>query len=166
LNWLTDMDDANYRIKYKKRDVEIEVQGDKAWVEKKFKELTERKMAIPEAITPEESSTHSTKALAEELPASLVELIKSKGNPSGHTDLALIFSYWLHHKEKMNSYNKIDIENCYSEARITKPTNATDIMNKNQKKGYLMLPTEKLKDGKKAWVITQTGEEYIEQMKG
>lgn len=148
------MNDTNYRIKYRKGDFEVEVQGDKDWVEKKFKELTEGKVVAPEATTPK----------VEGIPTSLVEFVKAKGNPSGHNDIAIIFSYWLHKKQNMSSYNKVDIERCYSEARIPKPANITDVMNKNQGKGYLMPATEK-KDKKKAWVITGSGEDYVEQMK-
>lgn len=148
------MSESNYRIKYKKGDFEVDVQGDKAWVEKKFKELTEGEVVAPEKITPE----------VKELPTSLGEFIRAKGNPSGHTDRSMIFSYWLHKKEKTSSYNRTDIANCYSEARIAPPKNITDIMNTNQRKAYLMPASEK-KDGLKAWVITRPGEEYVEQMK-
>lgn len=149
------MSETNYRLKYRKGDFEVEVQGDKGWVEKKFKELTEQKVSIPEVTTPEGKA----------LPMSLVEYVRAKGNPDGHSDLSMIFAYWLHHKRKMSSYNSIDIGNCYSEARITPPKNIPDTMNKNQGKGYLMTASEK-KDGRKAWVITHpTGEEYVEQMK-
>lgn len=34
------MGETNYRIKYRKGDFEIEIEGDKDWVEKEFKELT------------------------------------------------------------------------------------------------------------------------------
>jgi hypothetical protein len=148
------MSETSYRIRYRKDNFEVEVQGDKEWVEKKFKELTEGKAVALETTVPK----------AGVLPTSLVEFIKAKGNPSDHTDIAVIFSYWLHKKEKMSSYNKVDIENCYTEARITKPTNTTDVMNRVQGKGYVMPASEK-KDKKKAWVITRSGEEYVEQLK-
>jgi Cdc6-like AAA superfamily ATPase len=93
---------------------------------------------------------------------SLVEFLKSKGNPKNHMDISLIFSYWLFHKENMESYNIDDIQKCYDEARISKPKNPTDIMNKLQGKGYVKPAGEK--DGKKAWVITQSGDEYVEKM--
>lgn len=149
------MSETNYRIKYKKDDFEIDVQGDKDWVEKKFKELTEGKVVTPKATPTTQVDLTSV---------SLVELVRAKGNPSGHTDLAMIFSYWLHHKENMASYNITDIDGCYSAARVTPPSNLTDTMNKNQKKGYLMPASEK-KEARKAWVITQSGEEYVKQMK-
>jgi hypothetical protein len=149
------MTESNYKIRYKKGDFELEIQGDKEWVEQKLKELTESEMVASEVLT------SKTKTIS----GSLVEFLKSKGNPRSHTDKATIFSYWLFHKEKMNCYNIDDIEKCYDEARITKPKNITDVMNKIQKKGYVK-PVPKEKNGKKAWIITQTGEEYVEKMKG
>lgn len=148
------MSETSYRIRYRKDNFEVEVQGDKEWVEKKFKELTEDKTIAPQTIV----------SKAEVLPTSLVEFIKNKGNPSSHTDIAIIFSYWLHKKEKIGSYNKDDIENCYTVARITKPKNVSDVMNRLQAKGYLM-PANQKKDNKKAWIITKSGEEYVEQLK-
>lgn len=148
------MSERNYRIKYRKDDFEVDVQGDKEWVEQKFKELTERK-----AVAPKEVPTKT-----ELVSMSLAEFVRTKGNPSRNTDRAIIFSYWLHHRENVTSYNINDIRKCYSDARITPPNNLTDTMNLNQGKGYLMHVSEK-KDGKKTWVITQTGEEYVEQMR-
>ena len=64
----------------------------------------------------------------------------------------------------MQSYNISDIENCYDRVRIPKPANITDLMNKLQPRAYLM-PVKEEKDGKKAWVITQTDERQVESMK-
>jgi hypothetical protein len=146
------MTETSYKIRYRKGDFEIELQGDKDWVEEKFKEFIEGKIVELAALT--------TKAKM--LPDSLVEFLKSKGNPEEHTDRAIVFSYWLFHKENMKSYNIDDIAKCYDEARIAKPANLNDIMNKLQAKGYLKPAGEK--DDKKAWVITQSGEEYVEKM--
>ena len=148
------MAEGTYKIKYRKGDFEIELQGDKEWVEQKFQEFIESKKVKLEAVA----------ARAKELASSLVEFLKNKGNPKKHTDRALIFSYWLFHRENMQAYNVDDIAKCYDEARITKPKNLTDIMNKLQAKGYVKPVGEK--DGKKAWVITQSGEGRLDQMKG
>ncbi|HEX69385.1 MAG TPA: hypothetical protein ENG10_03720 [Candidatus Bathyarchaeota archaeon] len=146
------MVEGTYKIKYRKGDFEIELQGDKEWVERKFQEFIEGKAVTVTAIR------------AKELPDSLVEFLRNKGTPRKHTDIAIIFSYWLFHRENMQAYNIDDIAKCYDEARIKMPKNLTDTMNKLQKKGYVKPVGEK--DGKKAWIITQSGEEYVEQMKG
>ena len=158
------MSDVNYRIRYKKGDFEIEVEGDKAWVEGKFEELKKdmpTKMAPP---APLGSQATTPIAVDTTLPASLVEFIKAKGNPSEHTDIEVLFAYWLLKKENMTAYNATDIQNCYDDARIPKPANINSIMNRIQKSGYVMTAKEK-KDNKKAWVITATGEKYVQEMK-
>ncbi len=158
------MSDANYRIRYKKGDFEVEVQGDKAWVEVKFEEL---KKDVPTKMVPPAplgSQTTPPTAVDTTLPASLVEFIRTKGNPSEHTDIEVLCAYWLLKKENMTSYNATDIQNCYDEARIAKPANINDIMNRIQASGYVM-PVKEKKDGKKAWVITGTGEKYAQEMK-
>lgn len=157
------MSDSNYRIKYKRGDFEIEVQGDKVWVDNKFDELRKE---IPPKSTPQVYPIAPTPAAAtgeQTLPGSLVEFIRLK-NPSQHTDRIVVFAYWLFKKENMPSYNTSDIENCYNETRILKPANISDMMNKIQGQG-LITPVKEEKDGKKAWVITDTGEKYVEQMK-
>jgi len=148
------LDETNYKIRYRKDNFEIELQGDREWVEQKFREFMENKKVEPRVIT----------TGAKTLPDSLVEFLKSKGNPRSHTDRATVFSYWLFHKENMETYNVDDIAKCYDEARITKPRNLTDTMNRLQAKGYVKPTGEK--EGKKSWVITQSGEEYVEQMSG
>lgn len=146
------MTEASYRIRYRKGDFEVEVQGDKEWVEEKFQNLIKE---IPIKIAAPTASLSQM---------SIVEFLKVKGNPKNHPDIAILFSYWLNKKKNLDSYNIDDIKKCYDEARITKPKNITDVMNRLQAKGYLEHKGEK--DGKKAWIITQTGDEYVEKMKG
>ncbi|MEM3580195.1 MAG: hypothetical protein QXH40_04985 [Candidatus Bathyarchaeia archaeon] len=148
------MTETSYRFKYKKGDFEIEIQGDKEWVEKKFKEVMGEKIIEPATLI----------AKVKALPDSLVEFLKIKGDPKEHIDRIIVFSYWLFYKENLKSYNVDDIERCYDETRIAKPTNIHAFMNDLQAKGYLKPAGEK--DGKKAWVVTRTGEEYVEKMGG
>jgi len=158
------MSDINYRIRYKKGDFEVEVQGDKAWVEKNFEELRKNMPTETPLLTPSGSQPTTPEAVDASLPSSIVEFIKAKGSPTDHTIIEVLFSYWLLKKENMTSYNATDIQNCYDQARITKPANINSIMNQIQSTGYVMEAKEK-KDNKKAWVITGTGEKYVQEMK-
>ena len=131
-----------YRLRYRRGDRELELEGDKEWIEKIFKEFMkgEIKKTFPENMITEKGKIKG-------LPMSVVEFLKSKGDPKEHTDLIIAFSYWLFHMENMESYNVDDIRRCYDEARITPPKNPTDIMNKMQGKGWLKFVGEK--DGKR-----------------
>lgn len=159
--WFDRMSETNYRIKYKKGNFEVEVQGDKSWVEAKFKELTTKEITIVDAKVPK---IESAKIEEVALPSSLAEFIREKGSPSRHKDLVTIFGYWLFHKKGMRVFNKIDIKACYSDARISESTNTAQIINEVQGTGYFKREEEK-KDGKIAWAVTPTGEKHVEQMK-
>jgi hypothetical protein len=152
------MGDAVYRLRLKKGDFEVEVQGDRDFVVTKFDELTKGKI-VPGTIESVEAEG------TVELPDTLVEYVKLKGDPREHTDLVVIFAYWLFKKENIDTFNIRDMESCYSKARVPKPGNLSDKMYKNEGKALLVRADEQ-KDGLAAWRITRTGEEYVEKMKG
>lgn len=148
------MNENNYRIKYRKGDFEVEVQGNKDWVEKKFAELTSKEIAVK-----------GTNVLRTEgMPGSLGEFLDMKGNPKKHTDISAVFAYWLLKADKMVSFNVEDIESRYDLTRITKPSSIHVTMTTNVQRHVFAEAKEK-KDGKKAWVITRKGEGHVEQMK-
>jgi hypothetical protein len=148
------MNEVNYRIKVRKGDFEFEVQGDKAWVEGKFKELTTQEVVVSIA----------KQVGIESMPATLGEFLDQKGNPSKHTDSIAVFAYWLFKVEKMESFDVKDIITCYDRTRKAKPSNPNQIINQNVA-NHIFAEAAGEKDGLKAWVITRTGEEYVEQMK-
>lgn len=148
------MDNMFYKIKVKKGDFEVEVQGDKQWVEEKFKELTGEEFQI--AIT--------KKIKTERIPDTLVEFLQQKGNPQKHTELVAVFAYWLFKVEKMESFNAKDIISCYGKTRRVKPKNTNQIINTNVRSNLFAEASEK-KEGYKAWFLTHTGEEFVENMK-
>jgi len=152
------MAETFYRIRYRKGDFELEVQGDREFVEKKFQELTEKEIIPLKMRQTEKGLERGIVAL----PESAVELLRLKGNPKSHVDISIVFSYWLFKKRGMDSFNVVDIEECYNEARLKKPANTADVMNRNQRKGYLV-PAKEKKDNLKAWKITPSGEEYVEE---
>jgi hypothetical protein len=150
------MSELNYRIRYRKGDFEVEVQGDKTWVEAKFKELT-----TPET-SPRVQLMVKPTAVAEELPESLAEFLNQLGNPSPHSTLVVIFGYWLIHKEKYQSFNIKDIDKCYGDTRITTSANTSQYLNEAQGYGHFKRLDEK-KDNLVAWTITPTGDKFVKE---
>lgn len=148
------MNDVSYRIRVRKGDFEVEVQGDKNWVEEKFKDLTSQEVIVSMA----------EEVAAKGMPGTLGEFLDQKGNPSKHTDSVAVYAYWLFKVEKMESFNVRDIINCYDMTRKTKPSNPNQIINQNVASHIFAEAPEK-KDGLKAWVITRTGEEHVEHMR-
>lgn len=153
------LSEPTYRIKLKRADFEVEVQGDKAWVETKFRELMTTEVAKPLAAT---QVTTPTVTAQPALPESLAEFLKSKGSPKAHSALVVVFGYWLFHKQKQKAFNVKDIAKCYDDARITESTNTSQYMNDAQGKGSFKRLEEK-KDNQTAWTITQSGDEFVEQ---
>jgi len=147
------MSETSYRIRYRKDNFEVEVQGDKEWVDKKFEELTSKEISIVEE-----------RREVKGMPGTIGEFLDTKGDPKKHTDIAAIFAYWLFKVEHMESFNVKDILDCYDRTRKTKPGNPNEAINGNVEKHIFEMAKEK-KDGFKAWVITRTGEEYVEQLK-
>lgn len=144
----------NYKIRLRKGEFEVEVQGDKQWVEQKFKELTGENKQMTSTMPPSE----------EEIPATLGELLEMKNNPQKHTELVAVYAYWLLKAENQQSFNAKDILSCYDTTRRAKPKNANQIINANIQTN-LLAPANENKDGYKAWFLTHKGEEFVRNLK-
>jgi hypothetical protein len=148
------MVEGTYRIRVKKGDFEVEVEGPKDWVENKFKELTAEGSSIGKKMEIQTVDISGT----------LGEFLDQKGNPQKHTDVVAVYAFWLFRVEKMDSFNVRDIISCYEKTRKTKPSNPNMIINQNVKT-HLFAEAPERKDGYKAWIITRTGEEYVKELK-
>jgi len=152
------MSDSNlYKIKYRKGDVEFEIQRDKKWVEEKYAEFTkifdsEAQNKVQQVTDPEDH-----------LPMSIAEFLRSKKDVKTHTDEFVIFSYWLYHKENMTGFNLQDIRECYKTTRLPVPDNPSQYLGDLQKKGIIKKLSEK-KDNMNSYIITPTGEAYVESL--
>lgn len=155
-----DMLESNYLIRYKKGDLEIEVQGDKTFVEEKFKELSEFKYIPVKKDTNIPQMIPAQEELDKKL--SLVEFLKSK-NLKSHGDKILVFSYYLEKNMNESSFNINDIEKCYLQTRTPKTKNFRPYITQLIRDGYIMDADEK-KNNKKAWILTDAGLKYVEEL--
>lgn len=73
----------------------------------------------------------------------------------------LALGYYLEHTEGLSSFNVNDLVSVFQSAKEKRPKNMNDAVNKNVARGLLMEAGEK-RDGMKAWVLTRSGEQYIE----
>lgn len=148
------MDNITYKIRFRKGDFEAEAQGDREWVETKFKELLSEdfKASLPKELS------------REGMPDTLGEFLDIKGNPQKHTDVVAVYAYWLFKKEGFQSFNVKDIIDCYDKTRRVKPKNPNQIINVNVS-SHLFAEASEKKDGFKAWIITRTGEDHVLNMK-
>ena len=74
----------------------------------------------------------------------------------------LALGYYLEHVEGVSSFNIDDLVSVLQAAKEKRPKNINDMVNKNIGRGLFMEAAEK-KDSKKAWVLTFTGEKYVEK---
>lgn len=125
---------------------------------KKISELEKRIKALESFIKTSIPMGSSPQQTTKQMSAK--EFLLSK-NLSSSIDKTLALAYYLEKVEQMSSFNINDIMGTFQAAREKLPANLHDMINKNIAKGYLM-KVQELKDSKKAWVLTVTGEKFVE----
>ncbi len=73
----------------------------------------------------------------------------------------LVLGYYLEHMEGIESFNVMDLESIFRAAKEKLPKNINDMVNKNVARG-LIDEAKSQKDSKKAWYLTSTGENLVE----
>lgn len=91
---------------------------------------------------------------------SLREFMNSKAITS-EVQKTLAIGYYLETHEALSSFNIQDIKKGFNLAKEPAPRNINDTINKNIQKGFLMETDEK-KEGTKAWMLTNSGIEFID----
>lgn len=95
-------------------------------------------------------------------PLSVKEYL-TRYNPKSDVIRVLVLGNYLETEENIESFNAKDLKECFLKAKEKIPSNISDKIYKNIKGGFLMDATEK-KGGMKAYIITRTGEEYLEKL--
>jgi len=107
-----------------------------------------------------EKSLVSDKKQSTKKSISIKEFILTK-KPEGDVQKTLLIGYYLEKFQSFNSFNAKDLEDCFRRAKETVPKNINDKVNLNIKNGNMMESKEK-KDKRKAWVLTASGERFVE----
>lgn len=97
------------------------------------------------------SGTHRKQSVKE----FLIEL-----EPDGAVQTTLAIAYYIEIFDGITPFNVADLEKGFRAAKESVPTNINDKVYMNIKNGH-MTEAEEKKGGKKAWVITRTGEQYV-----
>ena len=126
-------------------------------LEQKISSLEERVSKL-EKIISEPSPTAKTTGHTKQ--QSIREFLSSK-ELDGDTKKTLVIAYFYEVNQNNGPFNTDDIKAGFSSAKFKTPTNINDRVNQNIKLGFIMEHEEK-KDGKKAWVLTDSGEKEIE----
>lgn len=126
-------------------------------IEQRMKELEIRVEKLEAASSPSHRVSPST---AKEKKLSVKEFLMTK-ELNKETQKTLVLGYYLEHGEGMESFNATDLETMFRSAKEKLPKNINDTVNKNIASGLMMEAREK-KEGKKAWILTSTGEKHVE----
>ena len=93
---------------------------------------------------------------------SVKEFLLTK-KPADDVQRTLVIAYYLEHFESMDRFNARDLADGFRSAKEPPPTNINDKVNLNIRKGHMMEAKEK-KDKFKAWVLTNSGEKFVEEV--
>ena len=110
----------------------------------------------------EASLGDKTKPIEEKKKLAVREFMLEKEVITG-TDKTLVLGYYLEKFEQLDSFNVDDIERAFREAKEPVPGNINEAVNKNIRKGFMMSSGEK--DGKNAWILTNSGEKFVDGLK-
>jgi DNA-binding ferritin-like protein len=91
---------------------------------------------------------------------SIKEFLLDK-KPENDVQKTLAIGYYLEHLEGLNGFNIKDLAEGFRSAKEPAPTNINDKVNSNIQKGYMMEEKEK-RDKLSTWVLTNSGEKFIE----
>lgn len=101
------------------------------------------------------------KSAGEEKKLSVKEFILAK-KPRNAVQKALVIGYYLEYLSGQESFNVKDLVEGFRLAKEPSIKNMNDTVNMNIKNGHMMLAREK-KDKLTAWIITNTGEKFVEE---
>ena len=130
----------------------------KGGIENIVAEHERRITKLEEKLTATEANTKIVSSKQKGI--SLKEFLKEK-KPKGYTRTTLAIGFYLESYEGLNSFNVDDLGRGFMGAKEPRPKNLNDTANQNIKNGHIMECKTK-KDAKKSWILTASGEEFVE----
>jgi hypothetical protein len=155
-----------YRIRIVRGDTQFEVEGDKKFVLDMLAKQSEFQAAqtpAKGAVPPNPRVPAVQKPTATGKNISAGEFIRQLGFTK-HTEMVLAFGYFLEKVSGLKSFTPADINTCYYEAKL-ESSNTSQMIIQNIRSGRMMPARKGEEEGKKAYTLTQTGEEFIEKRK-
>lgn len=124
-------------------------------------DLEQRVKALEDRVSALEAASRATQtARPVEKQQSPKEFLMAKA-PKSVVEKTLALGYYYEVATGQGAFNINDLEALFRAAKEKLPANISDMANKNVKKGHIMEDATK-KDDKRAWVLTATGERYVE----
>ena len=95
-------------------------------------------------------------------PVALAEF-KQDFAPDTYADKVTVVSRYLEKHNEMEGFTVDDLKDGFRKCKWRTPANMSDIVSKAAGKGLFMEIGEQ--DGKKKWMLTETGEDYAEELR-
>ena len=127
-------------------------------IQKQLEDL-EKRVANLEKVIANSTKGVSGDQLKNKKKLSIREFLISK-KPTDDVQKTLAIGYYLEKYDNFTSFNTADLQAGYEKAKEKKPLNINDKVNLNIKKGHMAEASAK-KDNKKAWYITNSGEQFV-----
>lgn len=141
----------------------MEVTGPSDYVEKKIDEFLKRSPALSLSQSVAHAVPHGVTA-----PAAAAAKLMSPAqffnsvNPKSDVDRVLVSAYYLEKYRQSQNATAAEIKELIREAKRPAPANASEAINQNIRKGFLMSGGDR--EGKIAFVVTSDGESQAEAM--
>ncbi len=85
-------------------------------------------------------------------------------DPSNHRERALVIGHYLENHDGVDSFTTKDIREGYRRIKWNPPANPSDTVSKAVSQGQMM-EVGKTEKGAKEYVLTQTGEQMVDEMR-
>jgi len=140
-------------------DSELEITGPANFVEERISEFLKSPPKQPiSSVTSSEPSPSHRRTSRPQSPAQFFKLC----NPRTDTARALVAAYFLEKQRNAENSTSSEIRDLIKEAKVPPPTNVSESINQNIRKGYLMTAGDR--GNKMAFVLTTDGESVVEEM--
>ena len=156
-----------YRLRIARGENQFEAEGDRKFV---LEMLAKHGPGAAAPVTQRDTLPPASKPIAPQVGATMPavskkisagEFIRQFGFKK-HTDMVLAFGYYLEKMSGASSFTAADINTCYYEAKL-ETSNTSQMMIQNIRSGRIMEGRQSPDKKKRAFVLTRTGEEFIEK---
>jgi len=154
---------ATVTMRVRLGDAEMEVTGPRDYVERKIDEFLKRSpvaIAAPAHSAPNAQVATPTPSVAGK-PKSPAQFFRG-ASPRTDVDRVLVSAYYLEKFRELQSATSSEIKELIREAKSPPPTNTSDAINQNIRKGFLMTGGDR--EGKMVFVVTSDGESRVDEM--
>lgn len=135
------------------------MQNDPVTIEEKISKLEERVTVLEKAFSGRTAASQNLSTDSNDKGLSAKEFLLEK-NPKDDVQRTFYLGGYLEKIKGMSSFTIEDLRGAFRSAKMPPPENLNDKVNKNIGKGFFM-EAENIKENKKAWVLTVTGETQL-----